>query len=222
MNVYVATPPQSWCGRSSSPPTPWFQPGSSPADKVRLKRLRRKSLLLPNRGALRGIKPVTLRSVFCSALRHVFSNRRTLHSNFPPDSHASPAWESQERPASVLVPSAIRRCTSELSGCRCSRVRPDVSLGKAFDGRSALRPRPVPMLPEQGRASRAGKCRVGPRGQLALDQIAIGPSTPTLVSTIDLSTPGRHIPLTFDYGGKSRKPLSRRSPGAAVHRSTTL
>jgi len=36
-----------------------------------------------------------------------------------------------------------------------------------------------------------------------LDQIAAGPVVPSLVTSIDLSRPGRHLLLTFDDGGKS-------------------
>jgi peptidoglycan/xylan/chitin deacetylase (PgdA/CDA1 family) len=36
-----------------------------------------------------------------------------------------------------------------------------------------------------------------------LDQIAAGPISPALVTSIDLSRPGRHLLLTFDDGGKS-------------------
>jgi peptidoglycan/xylan/chitin deacetylase (PgdA/CDA1 family) len=37
----------------------------------------------------------------------------------------------------------------------------------------------------------------------ALEQIALGPVNPALVSTVDLAAPGRHVLLTFDDGGKS-------------------
>jgi peptidoglycan/xylan/chitin deacetylase (PgdA/CDA1 family) len=36
-----------------------------------------------------------------------------------------------------------------------------------------------------------------------LDRIALGPLAPCLVTSIDLSRPGRHLVLTFDDGGKS-------------------
>ena len=36
-----------------------------------------------------------------------------------------------------------------------------------------------------------------------LDRIAASGTTPSLVSTIDLTRPGRHLLLTFDDGGKS-------------------
>jgi peptidoglycan/xylan/chitin deacetylase (PgdA/CDA1 family) len=36
-----------------------------------------------------------------------------------------------------------------------------------------------------------------------LDRIAAGPLTPTLVTRIDFTRPGRHLLLTFDDGGKS-------------------